>query len=153
MHASTTTTDLALHGRTIAAHVRAADRHGHAVTALQAKKESHHLLAAGLLLREAKAEIPRGKFDPFLREHGIARSTAYRLMREAANPQAAERRRAQQRERARKAREAAEDARRRADTGRKVRAESQLRELLASMPAEFTEEVLAFAREQAQQQQ
>jgi hypothetical protein len=58
-----------------------------------ADKAKQNRTSALYIIRQAKAQLPRGKFDPWLEKHEIARSTAYRLMLEEAAPERREERR------------------------------------------------------------
>lgn len=85
-----TQANLALHGKTIKAHLSAADRHD--------QKATDHRTSAALLLIEVKASLGHGQWIPWLQEHGISPRTARQLMQEHADPAAEEKRKTYDRE-------------------------------------------------------
>jgi len=81
--------DFDLAGRTVSAHIAAAKRHQDQL--------ANHMKSGAIMLLDVKAKLPRGTFDGWLEKHGIARSTAYRWIKEYQDPQSALNRREDQR--------------------------------------------------------
>lgn len=96
---------LYIKGRTIKAHIDRANSH--------LTKYDQHAKSAGILLAEAKAEVPHGQWYAWLDEHGIKHSTASKLMRDHSRPESAEIKR--QYDRAYRAKEREQNATTRSD--------------------------------------
>ena len=90
------TPEMELLGRQAAAHIRHWQQYG--------KKAEQHRISAAQCIRQARDTIGHGEWYPWLKAHGIKPRTASRLLFEARNPEAAEKRRAEQAARDKEAR-------------------------------------------------
>jgi hypothetical protein len=85
-----TPTEVTLRGRTAKAHIDKWQQYG--------EKAKQHATSAACILVEVKAALNHGKYTPWLKQHGIASSTARRLVLEHHSPEKREERQAKDRE-------------------------------------------------------